>query len=256
MRLMKGSLHFVALIAIVKIGFSQEGKKSLTDLQFNGSPLVFHNMPIVNIELHDVKIRSAFNYNLTRVSIQGIRSALVSHNLVAQAKSDFTLDSLVITKNKYIAKEFIRTNGEYSEDVLQFFKEVADKYENRYICFTMENGFGSSTELQSRIVTGNARSYMQSSWGGFDAYEYHIAASAMVSFIIWDKKANSYVYKTHKVVRYNSNFDLVREDFLAKQVLKLKKKLIRGIKRMDKKGYLVLPLTSEIEKYVPYIENR
>lgn len=190
----------------------------------DSTEIVFHNTPLVNIEYHDIRVKSVFDYEKTCNSVTNIQETLIEMNYIVPQESDF---SSIIENSEFII--LLENQEENESQINTFLSGISSEYKERYVCFIAQSGYTTSELLSKAIKEGNLRSNNYANTSGIGVFEhFYITLSGFV-LIIFDKNKNDIVYiNTCSKSDFDSN-DIFSKKINKKQILKLEKILKRQI---------------------------
>ncbi len=229
----KYTLSILLLFNFIIIGFSQNNSSVATIQLPDSSQLVFHNIPFVNIEIHDVKVRSVFDYKTTSESVKNIQTVLKAFNFI----NEEYVDSVNVVENRNFV-ELFKDAKRNNAEIISKLSEISGQYSQRYVCVVFQYGFSSTPLLYEAKVLGNKNAMSGASISNFGLCEINIIASSQILFVVFDKVSESIIYSEmySRMYQNNSGFFTLRET--QKQMLYLKRKLKRNIiKNLRKRGH-------------------
>jgi len=222
-------LFTLFFILIVQNGVTQDTNLKMSIIGPDSNKLVFFHIPLVNIQFHDIKNIESFHLNATMISISNITKIFVQNNFNLTTNIDTTIDPAIIISNSNIAKELI-VQGTQSSTLQATLSSHADEYNDRYICFIIQNGFYSSEELESIIIDSNSKTEIKAMYyKGMNFYEIFYVSATQMNLIVWDNIKNEIIINEVDVRCYRRNKDIFQRKSIERQIKRLIKKYNKSI---------------------------
>lgn len=185
----------------------------------DSTAIVFHNIPLVQIEYHDINPMSSFDYKNTYSSLLNIQEILAEMGYIIPTNPDYN----TIERNSEFV-ELMRSKNSYISDINSFLNELSQNYAEKYICFICQYGFTSSELLLKAKREGDSRPVG-------NIYEHFYFNGSYLILIIFDRVENQIVYLNSCSTHDKNNDYIFSKELNNKLFLKLKKKLLKQINR-------------------------
>lgn len=197
--------YSIIFLLFINIGYSQRTIEESFEKVCELSDICFYEIPLVSIEKYDIK-RSISYDTLTSIrSTKNIIHYLKSMGRIERMLTDTTINSKIPTHYYNLVNE-LNSIQSGSDTVFSFeFSEAINKYEERYICFVIQNGFYCTDRLmRKRNITSIIISVVTIGM----MIPLPVMSVSTIHFLVYDKNEKMIVYKDKIYDRFYNDTEM------------------------------------------------